>query len=74
MERRPISINLRKIKIKDIKTVIFFTTIKVIYFNTDNKSFHKPIKVCHIVIRIHLAKLWAFKEGKKAHFSKPSQN
>jgi len=36
MERRPISVNLRKIKINDIKTVIFFTTFKVIYFNADN--------------------------------------
>jgi len=22
-------------------------------------SFHKPIKVCHIEIRVHLTKLWA---------------
>jgi len=36
MERRPISVNLRKIKINDIKSVIFFTTFKVIYFNADN--------------------------------------
>jgi len=36
MERRPISVNLRKIKINDIKTVTFFTTLKVIYFNADN--------------------------------------
>jgi len=36
MERRPISVNLRRIKINDIKTVTFFTTFKVIYFNTDN--------------------------------------
>jgi len=36
MERRPISVNLCKIKINDIKTVIFFTTFKVIYFNADN--------------------------------------
>jgi len=37
MERRPISVNLRKIIINDIKTVIFFTTFKVIYFIADNK-------------------------------------
>jgi len=36
MERRPISVNLRKIKINYIKTVVFFTTFKVIYFNADN--------------------------------------
>jgi len=36
MERRLISVNLRKIKIKDIKTVIFFNTFKDIYFNADN--------------------------------------
>jgi len=38
MERRPISVNLRKIKINDIKTVIFFTTFKVKYFNADNNK------------------------------------
>jgi len=59
MERRPISVSLCKIKIKDIRTVIFFT---------------RPIKVCHIEIRVHLTKLLAFKDGKKAHFSKPSQH
>jgi len=37
MERRPISVNLRKIKINDIKTVMSCTTFKVIYFNADNK-------------------------------------
>jgi len=37
-------------------------------------SFLKPIKVCHIEIRVHLTKLLAFKDGKKAHFSKLSQN
>jgi len=36
IERRPISVNLRKIKINDIKTVIFFTTFKNIYINADN--------------------------------------
>jgi len=36
MERRPISVNLHKVKINDIKTVIFFTTFKVIYFSADN--------------------------------------
>jgi len=36
MERRPISRNLRKTKINDIKTVIFFTTFKVIFINADN--------------------------------------
>jgi len=36
MERRPFSVNLRKIKINDIKTVIFFTTSKVVYINADN--------------------------------------
>jgi len=67
--------NHRKIKINDIKTVIFFTTFKVLYFNADNnKIIQQPIKVCHIKIRVHLTKLWAFKDGKKAHFSKPSQN
>jgi len=35
MERRPISVNLRKIKINDIKTVIFFITFKVVYINAD---------------------------------------
>jgi len=25
------------------------------------KSFHKPLKVCHIEIRVHLTKLLAFK-------------
>jgi len=75
MERRPISVNLRKIKINDIKTVIFFNTFNVIHFNANNnKSFHKPIKECHIEIRVHSTKLWAFKNVKKAHFSKPSQN
>jgi len=74
-ERRSSSVNLRKIKINDIKTVIFFTTFKVIYFNADiSKSFHKPIEACHIEIRVHLTMLWAFKDGKKAHFSKPSQS
>jgi len=37
MERRHISVNLRKIKINDIKTDIFLTTFWVIYFNSDNK-------------------------------------
>jgi len=36
MGRRPNSVNLRKIKISDIKTVIFFTTFNVIYTNADN--------------------------------------
>jgi len=36
MERRPISVNLCKIKINYIKTAIFLTTFKVIYFNADN--------------------------------------
>jgi len=36
MERRPISVNLRKTKINDIKTVIFFTTFKVIFINADS--------------------------------------
>jgi len=40
MERRPISVNLRKFKINDIKTEIFFTTFKVIYFNADRQA-HK---------------------------------
>jgi len=67
MERWPISVNLRKIKINDIKTVIFFTTLKVISFIADNNIIiHKPIKVCHIEIRVHLTKLWAFKDVKKA--------
>jgi len=35
MERRPFSVSLRKIKTNDIKTVIYFTTFKVIYFNAD---------------------------------------
>jgi len=75
MERKPISVNLRKIKINDIKTVIFFTSFKVIYLmQITTLSFHKSIKACHIDIRVHLTKLWAFKDGKKAHFSKPSQN
>jgi len=38
MERRPISVNLRKIKIDDIKTVVFSNTSKVIYFNADNNK------------------------------------
>jgi len=29
-------VNLRKIKINDIKAVIFFTTFKVRFFNADN--------------------------------------
>jgi len=36
MERRPISVKLHKIKVNDIKAVIFFTTFKVIYINADN--------------------------------------
>jgi len=36
MERRPILVNLRKTKINDIKTVIFFTTLKVTYINADS--------------------------------------
>jgi len=36
MKKRPISVNLRQIKINDIKTVIFITTFKVIYFNAGN--------------------------------------
>jgi len=36
MEKRPISVNLRQIKINDIKTVIFFNYRKVIYFNAEN--------------------------------------
>jgi len=36
MERRFISVNLRKTKIDVIKTVVFFTTFKVIYLNADN--------------------------------------
>jgi len=36
MEKRPLSVNLRKTKINDIKTVIFITTFKVIYFNVEN--------------------------------------
>jgi len=36
MERRPHSVIPRKIKINDIKTVIFFTTFKVIYINADS--------------------------------------
>jgi len=35
-EGRPISINLRKVKINDMKTVTFLTTFKVVYFNADN--------------------------------------
>jgi len=35
MERSAISVIPRKIKINDIKTVIYFTTVKVIYFNAD---------------------------------------
>jgi len=38
MERRSISVNPRKIKISDIKTVICFTTLKVIYFSADNNK------------------------------------
>jgi len=45
MSIRPISVKLRKIKINDIKMVIFFTTLKVIYFNADNNiTIHKPIR------------------------------
>jgi len=36
MERRPTSVNLRKMKINDIKTVIFFTTFTFIFINADN--------------------------------------
>jgi len=35
-KRRPISLNLRKIKINDIKTVKLLTTFKVKYFYSDN--------------------------------------
>jgi len=73
MERRPISVNLHKIKINDIKTVIFFSTFKVIYINADNNIII-PLKACHIEIRALLNKLWAFKDRKEAHFCKPSQN
>jgi len=67
---RPISVNLCKIKINDIKTVIFFATFKVIYLlmQITISSYHKPIKVCHIEFRVNLTKLWPFKDGKKAHF------
>jgi len=37
MERKPIAVNLRKIKTNDIKTVICFITFKAIYFKADNK-------------------------------------
>jgi len=70
MERRPISVNLRKIKINDIKTVIFFTTFKEIYFKADNNIIipqaYKGIPYRNTV---HLTKLWAFKDGKKAHLT-----
>jgi len=36
MERSTISVNLRKIKINDIKTVTFLTTLRDVYFNADN--------------------------------------
>jgi len=37
MERSPTSVNLRKIKINDIKTVIFFSIFEVVYISADNK-------------------------------------
>jgi len=37
MERRPISVNLRKIKINDKKTVIFLTTFKVKCLSAENR-------------------------------------
>jgi len=52
MERRPISVNLRKIKINDIKTVIFFTTFKVIYISADNK------KVPGLLLSFEYIRLW----------------
>jgi len=33
--KKVISVNLRKIKINDIKTIKFFTTFKVVYINAD---------------------------------------
>jgi len=36
VERRTISVNLRKIKINDLKTVIFLTTFKVKCLSADN--------------------------------------
>jgi len=76
MERRPVSVNLRKIKINDIKTVIFFTTFKVIHFNADTNIIipQGGIKVCHIETRVLLTKLWSFKDEEKTHFCTPSQN
>jgi len=75
MERRPTSVNLRKIKINDIKTVIFFATFKLIYFNADNNiiipqahrgmPYRNPSPFDQVI---------RFKDGKKAHFSKPLQN
>jgi len=70
MESRPISVNLRKIKINDIRTVIFFTTFKVIYTNADNNiiipqapkgvPYRNPSSFDQVM---------GFKDGRKAHFS-----
>jgi len=57
---------------KPIKVYYFF---KVIYFNSDNNIIiPQAHKGMFIEIRVHLTKLLAFKDGKKAHFSKSSQN
>jgi len=74
MERRPISVNLRNIKIKDIKTVIF-TTLKVVYINADNNIIilqaHKDVPYRN---PSSIDQVMGFKDGKEAHFCKPSQN
>jgi len=62
-------VNLPQIKINDIKTVIFITSFKVIYFNT---AYNKIIPQAYKGVL--LTKLWTFKDGKKAHFSKPLKN
>jgi len=49
--------------------------LRYIFINADNNIIipqaHKGVPYR---IRVHLIKLWAFEDGKKAYFRKPSQN